>query len=267
MQIAINQLKLKIMFKTTFASLLMFTMVLSFSVNVNAQESDDYSMWESIMLTPDYTKLKILQTNMRKHNQTFHKEGTNRATVYNISTGPNAGKLLWQMGPMMFKHNDTRPDQGAHADDWRDNIMPYIKEIHTTEYWKQDDKLSNVGMLTGDDETYPILFVRFFEVDEDHGYSMNSLFKQVSETLKSMPGENPWGVYYNEFLQGDLGRHVATVSFMKNWTQMDEDRNFIEAFKKLHGPNSWETFLDTRDGTFSNRWDEIWVYNKNMSGQ
>ena len=84
--------------------------------------------------------------------------------------------------------------------------------------------------------------------------------KKVSETIKSMEGENPWGLYYNEFIQGDLGRHVATVSFMKTWAEMDEDRNFRKAFEKLHGENSWDNFMDTMDDTFSNRWDEIWVY-------
>lgn len=255
------------MLKKTTASVLMLVMVFTLSMKVNAQESENYTMWETIMLTPDYAKLKILQTNMRKHNQTYHKEGPSSATVYNIASGPNSGSIIWQMGPMMFKHNDTRPSEGGHDDDWRDNVMPYIKKMHTIEYWTQDDELSNTSMLTGPVVTHPILFVRFAEVDNDHGYSMRGLFKQISETIKSMPGENPWGVYYNQFLQGDLGRHVATVGFYKNWTEFDADRKFKDAFETLHGANTWQTFLDTLDGTFSNRWDEIWEYNKNMSGR
>jgi hypothetical protein len=89
---------------------------------------------------------------------------------------------------------------------------------------------------------------------------------QVSETIKSMDGENPWGLYYNSFLQGDLGRHVATVSFLKNWAEMDEDRNFKESYEKLFGENLWDNFIETLEDTFTNRWDEIWVYNKNLSG-
>ncbi|MEZ4791923.1 MAG: hypothetical protein R2783_00140 [Gelidibacter sp.] len=117
------------MFKTTITTVLMLVMVFSFPSNANAQEdSKDYNMWETIMLTPDYTKLKILEANMRKHNQTYHKDGPYSAMVYNITSGPNSGSFIWQMGPMMFKHSDTRPDQGAHNDDWRDNIMPYIKK-------------------------------------------------------------------------------------------------------------------------------------------
>ncbi|OUS01009.1 hypothetical protein A9Q86_09705 [Flavobacteriales bacterium 33_180_T64] len=254
------------MFKKVSASLLMLVIVFGVFGTLNAQEDKDYKMWESIMLTPDKTKLKVLADNMRKHNATYHTEDPYKATVYSISSGPNAGNIIWEMGPMMFKHNDTRPGEGGHDDDWRDNIMPYIKKMHTIEYWKQNEKLSNTSSLTENNSDHPILFIRYFEINEDHGYTMNSVFKQVSETLKSMEGDYPWGLYYNVFLQGDLGRHVATVGFYKNWTQFDEDIKFKEAYEKLYGDNSWDDFLDTLDDTFSNRWDEIWLYNKHMSG-
>ena len=249
------------------ASFLMLAMVFTYSNTINAQESEDYSMWETIMLTPDNTKLKILGANMRKHNQTYHSKVPFDAMVYNITTGPNAGKMIWQMGPMMFKHNDTRPSDNGHDDDWRDNIMPYIKKINSIEYWSKDDKLSNVGMLAGEEVKYPILFIRYFEVADDHDYTMNNHFKQVSETIKSMEGDNPWGLYYNLFLQGDLGRHIGSVSFYKNWAEFDDDGpSFKEAYEKLYGENSWDLFIKTRDDTFTNRWDEIWEYNKSLSG-
>ena len=255
------------MFKKTVASIMMLAMVFTMSWQTNAQEEDkDYKMWESIMLTPDKTNLKVLSDNMRKHNEKYHKDGPYEAKVYNITTGPNSGNIIWEMGPMMFKHNDTRPSAGGHDEDWRDNVMPYIKKMHTIEYWRKNDKLSNTSALTDNSSEYPIMFVRYFEVSDDHGYTMNSIFKQVSETLKSIPGDNPWGLYYNQFLQGDLGRHVATVSFFKNWAQFDEDIGFKAAYEKLYGENSWDNFLDTLDDTFTNRWDEIWEYNKHMSG-
>ncbi|WP_323789445.1 hypothetical protein [Psychroserpens sp.] len=254
------------MLKKSIASLMMLAMVFTFSNPVNAQdESEDYNMWENMMFTADYTQLKTFSANMRKHNETYHKEGPYKATVYNISSGPNAGKMIWQMGSMMLRHNDSRPGANGHDADWRDNVMPYIKEIHTIEYWSQDDKKSNTSML-GPDNLYPLMYIRYFEISDDHDYTMNQVFEQVSKTVKSLDGENPWGLYYNMFLQGDLGRHVATVGFMKNWAEMDEDRNFKAAYEKLYGENSWETFLDTLDDTFSNRWDEIWEYNKHLSG-
>jgi hypothetical protein len=265
MKCTINQENQLIMLTKTMASFLMLAIVFTFYNTVNAQESDDYNMWENMMFTADYTQLKTLSTNMRKHNETYHKEPPYKATVYNISSGPNAGKMVWQMGSMMLKHNDTRPGANGHDADWRDNVMPFIKEIHTTEYWSQDDEKSNTSML-GPENRYPIMYLRYFEVSDDHDYTMDIIFKQVSETIKSMDGDNPWGLYYNSFLQGDLGRHVATVSFMKNWAEIDEDRNFKESYEKLFGENSWDNFIETLEDTFTNRWDEIWVYNKNLSG-
>ena len=236
-------------------------------LTVNAQEDKSYKMWESIMLTPDNTNLKVLGDNMRKHNATYHKEGPFEAAVYNISSGPNSGNIIWEMGPMMFSHNDSRPSDGGHDEDWRDNVMPYIKKMHTIEYWKQDEELSNTSMLDGDNTKYPILFLRYAEIADGHISSIKPFYKMVNETIKAMEGVNPWGVYINQFRQGDLGRHVASVGFYKNWTEFDEDRSFKKAFEKVHGKDNWQAFLDMADRTFSNTWDEIWVYNKHLSGR
>jgi hypothetical protein len=120
--------------------------------------------------------------------------------------------------------------------------------------------------MLGPNNLYPIMFIRYFEVSNDHDHSMDGVFKQASETFKSMSGENPWGLYYNNFLQGDLGRHVATVRFYKDWKALDKGGNFKEAHGKLFGEDQWQVFLDTIDYTFDNQWDEIWTYNKNLSG-
>ena len=41
----------------------------------------------------------------------------------------NSGKIVWQMGPMMFSHNDSRPSEGGHDEDWRDNVLPAQAEF------------------------------------------------------------------------------------------------------------------------------------------
>ena len=257
------------MFKKVIASVMMLVMILSVSKEVNAQESKNYAMWENIMITPDYAKLKILGENLRKHNQKYHSEGPYKATVYNIVSGPNSGKLVWQMGPMMFKHNDSRPEAGGHDEDWRDNVMPYVKKLGSIEYWKQDDKMSLTSALReGGIDKYPIQYIRFFEVAPGHGYSINNLLEQIKATIKEMNDGIPWGVYDNQFRQGyDIGRHMATVSFFENWTQFDDDSsNFKETFEKVHGKNSWQPFIKGMEDSFSNSWDEVWTYNKNLSG-
>jgi hypothetical protein len=247
--------------------LLLVAIVFGTMFTVNAQDDDSYVMWESIMLTPDNTKLKVLGENMRKHNMTYHKEGTHKAVVYNISSGPNSGNLVWQMGPINYSHLDSRPAAGGHDEDWRDNVMPYIKKMGTIEYWRGDNTLNNTAMMDPNTVSHPILFIRFYEVEPGQGFSINTYFTRMFETIKSLDGENPWGVFYNEFRQGDLGRHIADVSFYKNWTEFDKDVKWIEAFNKVNGANSWQNQLNMEQATFSNSWDEIWVYDKALSGQ
>ncbi|TXE15506.1 hypothetical protein ES692_16460 [Psychroserpens burtonensis] len=99
------------------ALFLMLAIASTFSNTVSAQESEDHNMWENIMFTADYTQLKTLSTNMRKHNETYHKEAPYKATVYIISSGPNAGKIVWQMWSMILKHNDTHPSANGHNAD------------------------------------------------------------------------------------------------------------------------------------------------------
>ncbi|WP_242085427.1 hypothetical protein [Aestuariivivens sediminis] len=256
------------MIKKSISQFLVFLLILGANFTLNAQDdSKSYVMLESMMLTPDYTKLKTLGDHMRSHNETYHKDGPFKAAVYTISTGPNSGSMVWMMGPTTYTHLDSRPSNNGHDEDWRDNVMPYIKKIHTTEYWKMDGKLSNTAMLDGDNSKYPIVFVRYGEVEDDHGYSMNTFFEMISETVKAMEGENPWGLYYNEFRQGNLGRHVASVSFLKNWAELDDDSvSFKETFNSTIGEDKWQNFIDMSNSIFSNTWDEIWSYNAYMSG-
>ncbi|WP_297762219.1 hypothetical protein [uncultured Muriicola sp.] len=241
-------------------------LILGATTQLKAQEAQDEPKWESIMLVPDNTKLKVLGENMRKHNQKYHKEGAFKASVYNILSGPNSGKLIWMMGPLKFSDLDTRPAEGGHDEDWRDNIMPYVMQTEQGEYWEGDSKLSNTSMLPNDPSTYPILFTRYWEVNPGHGFSVESHLEMASKTIKAMPGVHPWGVYNNLFVQGKIGRHIATVSFHKNWTDFGTSWPFRTTFDEVHGANTWDSFIRNRDVTYSNWWDEIWVYDKALSG-
>ncbi len=255
------------MLKKTLSFALLMTIVLGALGTVDAQEGIiEDPIWESILLTPDNTKLKVFSENMRKHNQKYHNEGAHNVNVYNISSGPNTGKLVWMMGPLKFADLDTRPAVGGHDDDWRDNVMPYVKKVQSGEYWAQDDKVSNTSMLTPDSSVYPILHVRYWEINIEHAHGLDRVFKQISDAVKSMEGDNPWGVYENLFRQGDMGRHYATVGFSKKWAEYDEDPKFKAAYLKTHGENSWDAFIRDMDQIFDDSWDEIWMYDKSLSG-
>jgi len=255
------------MLKKVLITLALGLFILSPLTSLNAQEAEAYSMWESFYLTPDNTKLKALGEAMAKHNKKYHSEGPYQAAVYNVVTGPNMGKIIWQMGPLNFKHLDSRPSAGGHDEDWRDNVMTNVKKMSNGEYWKQDDEPSNTEMLQGDDVSYPILHIRYFEVNEGLGYQIDHLMAQIGKAIKDVDGENPWGVYDNQFRQGDIGRHMATVRFHKNWASYDAKIKFKDSFLKMNGEDSWDGFIKGMDTTFSNSWDEIWEYNATLSGK
>ena len=261
-----QKLKLNTMRKMLPIAFLAVLFLMGSVTTAQAQENTKEPIWESIMLVPDNTKLKVLGENMRKHNMKYHNAGAFKTAVYNISTGPNSGKMVWMMGPLQYSDLDTRPAAGGHDEDWRDNIMPYIKRIEQGEYWKGITKWSNTDMLTGGASEYPILYIRYWVVNQDHGFGVDTHLEMVSSTIKALPGVHPWGVYDNEFRQGKIGRHLATVSFNKNWTDFGTSWPFRATFDKLHGADKWNMFNENRDATFTDSWDEVWVYDKALSG-
>ena len=121
-------------------------------------------------------------------------------------------------------------------------------------------------MLTAGPGDRPIVFVRYWKIAEGQGHNINYALRMISETVKAMEGENPWGVYYNLFRQGDMGRHIATVGFSKNWAEYDDDPTFKKTFLKTHGENSWDGWTRNMDMIFEDSWDEIWTYSAEMSG-
>ena len=59
---------------------------------------------------------------------------------------------------------------------------------------------------------------------------------------------------------------LLLLVFSPNWADFDKDVNWVENFNKINGENSWQNQMDLYTTTFKNVWDEIWVYDKHMSG-
>lgn len=243
---------------------IIFFLLLSPAYLISQDEAPDYLMWESMYITPDYSDLEGFSAAMTHHNKTYHKEGPYAANVYNVVTGPNSGKVLWIMGPCTYSDLDNRPSADGHDENWANNVMSKMKKMHQGEYWTMNTDLSTIAPGSG---PYKIFRVRYHEVNRGEGHRANEWFKRISDTLKSMEGDNPWGLFHNEWQQGyKIGRHFATVSYHNSWSELDEDRDFQAAFTALHGQNSWTQFLNDNESIFSNSWDEFWVHVPEMSG-
>ena len=224
-------------------------------------------IWEYIMLTPNNTHLKVLGENMRKHNQKYHSEGPYKAFVFNVVTGDDVGKIVWQMGPINYSDLDSRPSENGHDDDWRDNILPYVKYQSDSEYWNTHLDVSLLDEMDTETVSHPILMVRFLNIADGQSYKVGGIMKQISATVKSIPNHSPWGAFDNQFLQGDRGRHLATVRYLKTWSELDGENNFKGYYEKVHGNNSWDAYQKDLSTTFSDTWDVILQYNAHMSGK
>lgn len=244
-----------------FFLLLLFNPVFLISQD---EEDDSYVMYETIMITPDYENLEALGEGMANHNKKYHSEGHMTANVYLINSGPHVGKWMWVMGPCMFRHFDDRMGNTEHGKDWRNNVLAHVEDVEYGEYWSMDEKLSTVAPLSADRAPYPILFLRFQKIRDGQDYQLDDLYGKVSAVMKQL--EHPWGLFYNMFMQGDIGRHVVGVSYFDNWKQFDEGFKFRTVFEEINGPNSWHNFMDQIDSVFEDTYDEIWIHVPELSG-
>ena len=236
-----------------------------FASTLYAQDAEkkDYVMFETIILTPDGDNPAAFMKAMKAHNQKYHGEdNAYNATVWNISSGPNVGKLVWMMGPLTFSDLDNRPGSDGHDEDWSNNVVPHIKKAEHGEYWRRDDKVSS---LVNVDDPASMIYLRFYDISKDAtSEQVDAHFEQVGKVMKKM--NEYWALYSNQFAQGyKIGRHVVGVTRMDGWKDLDDEWKFKDTYVELYGETAWENFTDNGDRIFTNIYDEIWTVVPSMS--
>lgn len=232
-----------------------------FVMQAQEEEQEDI-IYEAVLLTPDNTQLKAFQEAMAEHNKTFHNEqGPYHSNVWAVSTGPNAGKMIWTMGPLnSYAQLENRPS-GDHDDHWQNVVMPTVKSTETVEYWKLNQERSN--NVEGD---YSVAYVRYHKINSKYGFLFYDALKKLSETIKAFDSNPMWQVYSNEFQQGDIGRHVATMSLHESMAEIDDEWDFRNTFEEVYSRGDWERWTRTMDLVMEDQYDEIWVLAPELSG-
>lgn len=240
---------------------ILFLFILPLDIVAQEEQSEEV-IYQSVLLTPDNTQLEAFQEAMAEHNQTFHNEpGPYHSNVWSISTGPNAGKIVWTMGPLnSYAQLDDRPS-GDHDDHWQNVVMPTVKNTETVEYWSLDQDLSNA--VEGD---YSIAYVRIHKINSKYQFLAPDALKKLSETIKALEENPSWMVYDNEFLQGDLGRHIATMTFYDSMAGIDEEWDFRDTFEEIYSRGDWDRWTRTMNLIMEDQYDEIWVLVPELSG-
>lgn len=228
-------------------------LVLVFLAFTTLLVAQDYVMFETHYLTPKPGHQMALMEEIAEHNKLYHAKAPYYNWVFSILNGPRTGDLLFAMGPMTFTQNDDRPSSMEHGLDWS-SVMSHAKKMGGAEYWVLDEDLT-YDPETDDDTQMDLSRVRFFEV-ADNGL-FRKVQKQIIETIKATGSKRPRSMYRKQFQHRD-GRDWATVTWYKNWAELDDDSmpGFQETFKKVHGADSWDQFTEDFDKAVVGREDE-----------
>lgn len=238
-----------------------FLAVLAFTAFSFAQEDESYTMFENTHMVVKTDRFKEFNKAMADHNKKYHAEGAYYANFWMVSVGANAGDFVWSMGPCTYSDLDSRPTGKDHMEDWLYNVMPNVKYIKETNYWKLDEKHS-YNATAGNNTK---LSIRIYDLEDWQEYRFKELLKKVVEVYTEKKYEWNFGTYWSQFnVQDD--EDVAIVFGFDKWAWFDKDPQFKNDFEEIHGEGSWQAFREELRGTIKGVKDQVWEMIPELSG-
>lgn len=235
----------------------MLIVALLLTTNGIAQETDEktYGMAEITYMLPKIGSEKAFVQNVNAHNDTYHKEGPNHAYLDNVLTGKESGWYVWIMGPCTFTDLDSRPEGGAHDDDWTKNIAPHVHKYGRTEYWRYNAKLS----FKANDTPPKLETLWVLDIKRGEYYRFKALMTKI-QAAHVKKGSDNVSVYRNQFYAND-GREIVIVWDSPNWADFDNDNGGIKKdFEELYGEGSWQNMLEEWDDVVESMNRQVWKH-------
>ncbi len=229
--------------RNMLTGMLLLVFLFSYDLSNAQEEKEKYVMYTTIAIKVVKGKEKEFEKAVLAHNKQFHPEGTYQAFLRAILTGPKAGSYTWITGPNTFSDFDSAPGEGAHNDDWTNNVDQYVKHYGTVEHWKRNKELSFTAEGTEGQTMSQVWFI-----DVKNG--KNEQFKKALATaikVTKKQGTDTVHTYNSQFSGGD-GRDVAMVFGMEGWSSFDDDDTFYKDYEAMHGEGSFQKFLQEWTG-------------------
>ncbi len=211
------------------------------------------------MVAVEYIKVKVgmekkFVAAVKSHNQKYHADAPYQSSLFRVATGSEAGWFVWTMGMMTFTDFDGAPGEGAHADDWRKTIAPYVEEYGRSEFWKHSDELSY-----SDGDSEPLQTLWLLDIKRGEYYRFKAFMEKVAKVHQNKKEE--MHVWTNQFTEGD-GRDVSITWPIDKWADLDnEDWKMKDEFDKEYGEGAWDDALeeweDVVEGVSQKVWERI----------
>ncbi|HMB63668.1 MAG TPA: hypothetical protein VKN36_11385 [Eudoraea sp.] len=230
---------------------------------VHAQEYQEHLVIQNVMLTVEKGHIEAFEKGVAAHNKKFHAEGPYQSSVFSISSGKNAGKYIWNMGPLPWSAMDGRPGkENGHDADWDANVVPHLTAEVDVNYWRFHPNFSDFSK----DFTLKNLSVYMIDIKRSKQMDfMNKVIQKVHQVYsEKLPGQRR-GVYTNELGNKD-GLDFAWVDFFDSLSWMGQEDKFPQQFEEVHGTGSFTSFLADVEATTDGQWTELWAFRKDLSG-
>ena len=226
-----------------------------------AQESTDHLVIENVMLTVDPEHVSEFEAGIAAHNKKFHADEVYGARVYWISNGVNAGKYMWNMGPVPWAAMDGRPAQEGHDEDWTNNVIKYVEAEGEVNYWRFHPDRSNFSR----DFDLKNLFVFIIDIKRFKGMEFFNVLDKVQKTYAEKRPDQLYGVYTNEMANME-GNDFAWVEFFDKSSWMGRPDTFPQDYEAVHGEGSMTEMMKMLESSTSGERQELWIYREDLSG-
>lgn len=226
-----------------------------------SQESDEYAIIENVMLTANPAHIAKFEAGMAAHNKKYHASEAYGARVYWISNGKNAGKYVWNMGPLPWAALDNRPAQDGHDEDWNKNVLSYVEAESEVNYWRFHADRSNFSQ----DFELKNLLVFILDIKRFRNMEFFNVLDKVQKVYSEKRSDQLYGVYTNEMANMD-GNDFAWVEFFDSSAWMGQPDTFMQDYEAVYGEGSMGDLMKGLETSTDGERHELWVYREDLSG-
>ncbi|THD68000.1 hypothetical protein E7Z59_10155 [Robertkochia marina] len=231
-----------------------------------AQEEAPTVVFDQIMLTPQPEKVVDFHKAVAEHNKQFHAEAPMQVAVYQVMTGPNTGKYIWNLGPCTWEQMDGRPMDAAHDNHWDNNVTPTITTESSATYWKYHPEYSSMNS----DFSLNMLGITFWDLKRGMGNfeKVTGIIEKFVKLYRETWPEDQFAIYSNLMGSTGEGRDMAIVGFLDNYGDLAiEHPDLPEKYNAMYGEGSFETDMNLWLEIVQAESNEMWRFMPDLSSR
>ena len=210
---------------------------------------------------PKVDKVLEFEKALAAHAQKYHT-GDWKWRVFSIQSGPDAGGYHITEGPTSWEAIDGRGDISVeHNNDWNRSVAIYLTERGSTTYSVYQDSLSSVALTEYSDK-----------INITHYVQKIGWGNKVREMIaNSTPVWKALGQTVAVYVASSSGpAQYAVVTRYKNGLKERATmtgQSFKDAYEKIHGPDSFDGYLEILRNYVAEQWSELLFYRADLSSK